>query len=133
MTKPQELMAGLIRKARFRLRELARCDFEWIHVPIRVNLGQITKAMLEHLLQENKALQFALDNYSSKISSSFIPTSSISPSDSSMDPGRHKPLGAAPTGPHPPLLPEDYPLLPRDRTPQAALAPSSSSSSSRRD
>ncbi|TRZ06168.1 hypothetical protein HGM15179_020939 [Zosterops borbonicus] len=68
MTKPQELMAGLIRKARFRLRELARCDFEWIHVPIRVNLGQITKAMLEHLLQENKALQFALDNYSSKIS-----------------------------------------------------------------
>ncbi|NWY43289.1 POK18 protein, partial [Sylvia atricapilla] len=68
MTRPQELMADLIRKARVRIRELAGCDFECIHVPIRLRLGQITKAMLEHLLQENEALQFALDNYSGQIS-----------------------------------------------------------------
>ncbi|RMC14854.1 hypothetical protein DUI87_07030 [Hirundo rustica rustica] len=29
MTRPQELVAELIRKARFRIRELAGCDFEW--------------------------------------------------------------------------------------------------------
>ncbi|TRZ08545.1 hypothetical protein HGM15179_018558 [Zosterops borbonicus] len=34
MTRPQELMADLIRKARIRIRELAGCDFEYIHVPI---------------------------------------------------------------------------------------------------
>ncbi|TRZ06412.1 hypothetical protein HGM15179_020696 [Zosterops borbonicus] len=63
MMKPQELMADLIRKARVRIRELAGCDFECIHIPIRLKLGQITKAMLEHLLKENEALQFALDSY----------------------------------------------------------------------
>ncbi|TRZ17401.1 hypothetical protein HGM15179_009704 [Zosterops borbonicus] len=68
MTRPQELMADLIQKARFHLKELAGCDFELIHVPIRLKSGQITKAMLEHLLQENEALQFALDNYSGQIS-----------------------------------------------------------------
>ncbi|RMC20373.1 hypothetical protein DUI87_01222 [Hirundo rustica rustica] len=46
-----------------RIRELAGCDFECIHIPIEVNSGQITKAMLEHLLHENEALQFALDSY----------------------------------------------------------------------
>ncbi|TRZ13677.1 hypothetical protein HGM15179_013449 [Zosterops borbonicus] len=68
MTRPQELMAELIRKARVRIRELAGCDFEVIHVPIRLNTGQISKAMLEHLLQENEALQFALDSYTGQIS-----------------------------------------------------------------
>ncbi|TRZ11486.1 hypothetical protein HGM15179_015617 [Zosterops borbonicus] len=67
MTCPQELMADLIRKARIRIRELAGCDFECIHVPIKVKSGQITKAMLEHLLQENEALQFALDSYTGQI------------------------------------------------------------------
>ncbi|RMC21258.1 hypothetical protein DUI87_02119 [Hirundo rustica rustica] len=63
MTRPQELVAELIRKARTRIKELAGCDFECIHIPIEVNSGQITKAMLEHLLHENEALQFALDSY----------------------------------------------------------------------
>ncbi|TRZ10837.1 hypothetical protein HGM15179_016269 [Zosterops borbonicus] len=68
MTRPQELMAELIRKARVRIRDLAGCDFEVIHVPIRLSTGQISKAMLEHLLQENEALQFALDSYTGQIS-----------------------------------------------------------------
>ncbi|RMC22380.1 hypothetical protein DUI87_00694 [Hirundo rustica rustica] len=63
MTRPQELVAELIRKARTRIRELAGCDFECIHIPIEINSGQITKAMLEHLIHENEALQFALDSY----------------------------------------------------------------------
>ncbi|RMC19771.1 hypothetical protein DUI87_03335 [Hirundo rustica rustica] len=50
-------------EARTRIRELAGCDFECIHIPNEINLGQITKAMLEHLLHENEALQFALDSY----------------------------------------------------------------------
>ncbi|NWR07785.1 POK18 protein, partial [Paradoxornis webbianus] len=62
MMRPPELMADLIRKARVRIRELAGCDFECIHVPIQLRSGQITGAMLEHLLQENDALQFALDS-----------------------------------------------------------------------
>ncbi|RMB99758.1 hypothetical protein DUI87_23760 [Hirundo rustica rustica] len=69
MTKPQTLVAELIRKARTRIRELSGCDFECIHVPIEVDLGQITKAMLEHLLHENEALQFALDSYTGEKSS----------------------------------------------------------------
>ncbi|RMC19092.1 hypothetical protein DUI87_03696 [Hirundo rustica rustica] len=68
MTRPQELVAELIRKARIRIRELAGCDFECIHIPIEINLGQITKAMLEHLIHENEALQFALDSYTGQIS-----------------------------------------------------------------
>ncbi|RMC19073.1 hypothetical protein DUI87_03677 [Hirundo rustica rustica] len=68
MTRPQELVAELIRKARIRIRELAGCDFECIHIPIEINLGQITKAVLEHLLHENEALQFALDSYTGQIS-----------------------------------------------------------------
>ncbi|RMC21556.1 hypothetical protein DUI87_02422 [Hirundo rustica rustica] len=53
MTRPQELVAELIRKARFRIRELAGCDFVCIHIPIGLRSGQISKSMLEHLLQEN--------------------------------------------------------------------------------
>ncbi|RMC16456.1 hypothetical protein DUI87_06786 [Hirundo rustica rustica] len=68
MTRPQELVAELIRKARSRIRDLAGCDFECIHIPIGLKSGQITKAMLEHLLQENEALQFALDSFTGQIS-----------------------------------------------------------------
>ncbi|RMC00377.1 hypothetical protein DUI87_22985 [Hirundo rustica rustica] len=68
MTRPQELVAELIRKARSRIRDLAGCDFECIHVPIGLRSGQITKAMLEHLIQENESLQFALDSFTGQIS-----------------------------------------------------------------
>ncbi|XP_064260061.1 uncharacterized protein LOC135290081 [Passer domesticus] len=68
MTRPQELVAELIRKARLRIRELAGVDFECIHIPIQLSSGNLTKAMLEHLLQENEALQFALDSYSGQVS-----------------------------------------------------------------
>ncbi|RMB93976.1 hypothetical protein DUI87_29563 [Hirundo rustica rustica] len=68
MTRPQELVAELIRKARTWIRELAGCDFECIHIPIEINSGHITKAMLEHLIHENEALQFALDSYTRQIS-----------------------------------------------------------------
>ncbi|RMB93965.1 hypothetical protein DUI87_29550 [Hirundo rustica rustica] len=68
MTRPQELVAELIRKARTQIRELAGCDFECIHTPIEINSGEITKAMLEHLIHENEALQFALDSYTGQIS-----------------------------------------------------------------
>ncbi|RMC05518.1 hypothetical protein DUI87_18712 [Hirundo rustica rustica] len=68
MTRPQELVAELILKARVQIRELAGCDFECIHIPIGLRLGQITKVMLEHLLQENEALQFALDSFTRQIS-----------------------------------------------------------------
>ncbi|RMC20776.1 hypothetical protein DUI87_01628 [Hirundo rustica rustica] len=68
MTRPQELVAELIWKARVRIRELAGCDFECIHIPIGLRSGQITKAMLEHRLQVNEALQFALDSFTGQIS-----------------------------------------------------------------
>ncbi|RMC16466.1 hypothetical protein DUI87_06401 [Hirundo rustica rustica] len=68
MTRPQELVAELIRKARVQIRELAGCDFECIHIPIRLRLDQVTKAMLEHLLQENEALQFVLYSFTGQIS-----------------------------------------------------------------
>ncbi|RMC03509.1 hypothetical protein DUI87_20708 [Hirundo rustica rustica] len=67
-TRPQELVAELVWKARTRIREMAGCDFECIHIPIEINWGQITKAMLEHLFHENEALQFALDSYTGQIS-----------------------------------------------------------------
>ncbi|RMC16297.1 hypothetical protein DUI87_08513 [Hirundo rustica rustica] len=68
MTRAQELVAELIPKARTQIRELAGYDFECIHIPIEVNSGQITKGMLEHLLHENEALQFALDSYTGQMS-----------------------------------------------------------------
>ncbi|RMC13224.1 hypothetical protein DUI87_10758 [Hirundo rustica rustica] len=68
MTRPQELVAELIRKARFRIRELAGCDFVCIHIPIGLRSGQISKSMLEHLLQENEVLQFSLDSFAGQIS-----------------------------------------------------------------
>ncbi|RMC20822.1 hypothetical protein DUI87_01675 [Hirundo rustica rustica] len=68
MTRPQELVAELIRKARVQIRELAGCDFECVHIPIGLRSGQITKAMLEHRLQVNEVLQFALDSFTGQIS-----------------------------------------------------------------
>ncbi|OWK51704.1 Endogenous retrovirus group K member 25 Pol protein [Lonchura striata] len=68
LTKPQELVAELIRKARMRIRELAGEDFKCIYIPLKLELGQFTKAMLEHLLRENESLQFALDSYTGEIS-----------------------------------------------------------------
>ncbi|XP_017599597.1 PREDICTED: endogenous retrovirus group K member 25 Pol protein-like [Corvus brachyrhynchos] len=68
MTRPQELMAELIRKTRVRIRELSGRDFDCIHVPIRMRTGQTTKAMLESLLQDCEALQFALEGYTGQIS-----------------------------------------------------------------
>ncbi|NXD30473.1 POK10 protein, partial [Spelaeornis formosus] len=68
ITQLQELMAELIRKARMQMRDLVGCDFECIHVPNKLSTGQITKPMLEHLLQENEALQFAQDSFTGQIS-----------------------------------------------------------------
>ncbi|NXR34090.1 POK10 protein, partial [Zosterops hypoxanthus] len=68
ITKPQELVAQLIRKARGRLREMVGCDFSYIHLPLKLSSGKFTKEMLEQLLQENEALQFALDSYPGQIS-----------------------------------------------------------------
>ncbi|NWY35839.1 POK25 protein, partial [Pheucticus melanocephalus] len=68
MTKPQELIAELIWKARTWIRELAGCDFECIHLPIELKSGQNSMKILEQLLQENEVLQFAPDSYSGQIS-----------------------------------------------------------------
>ncbi|OWK64084.1 Endogenous retrovirus group K member 8 Pol protein [Lonchura striata] len=54
LTKPQELVAELIRKARMRIWELAGVDFKCIHIPLKLESGQFTKAMLEHLLPAHK-------------------------------------------------------------------------------
>ncbi|NXD58300.1 POK11 protein, partial [Corvus moneduloides] len=60
-TTPQELMAQLIMKARADLCTLAGCDFTCIYLPLKTGV-------LEHLLQTNEHLQFALDSYPGKIS-----------------------------------------------------------------
>lgn len=67
LTKPQELVVQLIRKARARIRELAGCNFACIHLLIKLSTGLLTKEALELLLQENEALQFALDSYTGQI------------------------------------------------------------------
>ena len=54
-------MAQLIKKARTRLRSLAGCEFTYIYMPL-------TTGVLEHLLQTNESLQFALDSYTGQIS-----------------------------------------------------------------
>ncbi|NXE02441.1 POK11 protein, partial [Chaetorhynchus papuensis] len=56
ITTPQENMAKVIIRARSRFRALAGCDFECIYLPLNNEL-------LEHLLQSNEALQFALDSF----------------------------------------------------------------------
>uniref|UniRef100_A0A674GKQ4 Uncharacterized protein n=1 Tax=Taeniopygia guttata TaxID=59729 RepID=A0A674GKQ4_TAEGU len=69
ITRPQELIAKLIQKARVRLCELAGCDFACIHLPVRLSEGgrnspeRLTKGMFEHLLQSSASLQLSLDSY----------------------------------------------------------------------
>ncbi|KAF4796247.1 hypothetical protein TURU_086012 [Turdus rufiventris] len=57
----QEIMAHPIRKVRTLLRSLAGCEFTCIYLPL-------TTGDLEHLLQTNESLQFALDSYTGQIS-----------------------------------------------------------------
>ena len=61
ITTFQEIMAQLIKKARTRLRSLEGCEFTYICMPL-------TTGDLEHLLQTNESLQFALDSYTGQIS-----------------------------------------------------------------
>ncbi|KAF4792244.1 Endogenous retrovirus group K member 11 Pol protein [Turdus rufiventris] len=73
ITKPQELIAQLIWKARMRLYELVDCDFTCIHLPVKLSedgrnsTERLTK-MFEHLLQSNSSRQLSLDSYSGQIS-----------------------------------------------------------------
>ncbi|XP_014111487.1 PREDICTED: LOW QUALITY PROTEIN: endogenous retrovirus group K member 113 Pol protein-like [Pseudopodoces humilis] len=73
ITKLQELMAQLIRKARLRLRELSGCDFTCIFLLVKLSkegkasTEKLTKEMLEHL-QNNAELQLALDRFRGQIS-----------------------------------------------------------------
>ncbi|NXR51442.1 POK8 protein, partial [Hippolais icterina] len=62
ITTPQELMASLIHRGRTRLHSFAGCDFTCIYMPLA------TTEELEHLLQNNERLQFALDSFPGKIS-----------------------------------------------------------------
>ncbi|KAF4796707.1 hypothetical protein TURU_081913 [Turdus rufiventris] len=74
ITKPQELIAQLIQKARMRLCELVGCDFTCIHLSVKLSEEgrnspeRVTKEMFEHLLQRNSSLQLSLDSYSGQIS-----------------------------------------------------------------
>lgn len=62
ITMPQELIADIIKKARARLHSLAGCEFTYIILPLA------TTGDLEHLLQSNESLQFALDSSLGQIS-----------------------------------------------------------------
>ncbi|NXH51293.1 POK11 protein, partial [Rhabdornis inornatus] len=62
ISMPQELTADLIKKARAHLCSLAGCEFTCIILPL-ATIGD-----LEHLLQSNESLQFALDSYPGQIS-----------------------------------------------------------------
>lgn len=61
ITTPLKLMAQLIIKARAHLCTLAECDIICIYLPL-------TTRTLEHLLQYNENLFYALDSYSGQIS-----------------------------------------------------------------
>ncbi|NWI79584.1 POK11 protein, partial [Dryoscopus gambensis] len=61
ITTPQERMAQLIMRARACLRTLEGCDFACIHLPLTVG-------NLDHLLQTNECLQFALDSDTGQVS-----------------------------------------------------------------
>ncbi|NWZ17249.1 PO113 protein, partial [Agelaius phoeniceus] len=67
MTQPSELVAELIWKARSWIRELAGCDFDCIHIAVRLESGQFKKKTFDELLEINEMLQFALDSYASQI------------------------------------------------------------------
>ncbi|KAF4793692.1 Endogenous retrovirus group K member 11 Pol protein [Turdus rufiventris] len=74
ITKPQELIAQLIQKAKMRLYELTGCDFTCIHHPVKLSEEgrnspeRLTKEMFGDLLQSNASLQLSLDSYSGQIS-----------------------------------------------------------------
>lgn len=68
VTRPQELMAQLIRKARLRIKELSGGDFTCIHVPLTLTTGKLNNEALEHLLCDCEILQFALESYTGQIS-----------------------------------------------------------------
>ncbi|NXM42130.1 POK18 protein, partial [Gymnorhina tibicen] len=61
ITRPQELVAQLIMRARVCLRALAGRDFECLNLPF-------TNAALEHLMQFSQHLQIALEAYTGRIS-----------------------------------------------------------------
>ncbi|XP_014114212.1 PREDICTED: endogenous retrovirus group K member 11 Pol protein-like [Pseudopodoces humilis] len=73
ITRPQELMAQLIRKVRARLWEMAGCGFTCIWVPVslsrdKASPDKLTKEMFNQLLQENETLQIALGSYCGQVS-----------------------------------------------------------------
>ncbi|XP_014104567.1 PREDICTED: endogenous retrovirus group K member 18 Pol protein-like [Pseudopodoces humilis] len=73
ITRPQELMAQLVGKARLRMRELAGCDFSCIHLPLSLSEEEtssvkMTREMFEHLLRNQETLQIALENFTGQIS-----------------------------------------------------------------
>ncbi|NXQ72194.1 POK11 protein, partial [Quiscalus mexicanus] len=47
--------------------ELAGCDFECIHIPIKFDLGHLKRKMFDDLFEINEMLQLALDSYTSQI------------------------------------------------------------------
>lgn len=61
-------MAQLISKVKVRVSLLATCDFTFIHLPIKLSIGHLTKETLEQLLQENEIMQFVLNSLPGKIS-----------------------------------------------------------------
>lgn len=62
ITVPQELIANLMKKARACLHSPVGCEFTCIILPL-ATIGD-----LEHLLQSNESLQFALDSYPGQFS-----------------------------------------------------------------
>ncbi|NXU43523.1 POK11 protein, partial [Drymodes brunneopygia] len=62
ISRPQELVAELITRARHQLKTLAGCDFAYIHVPWKHH-------KFEEVLQESENLQLALESYSGQIGS----------------------------------------------------------------
>uniref|UniRef100_A0A8C0UHM9 Uncharacterized protein n=1 Tax=Cyanistes caeruleus TaxID=156563 RepID=A0A8C0UHM9_CYACU len=73
ITRPQELMAQLIGRARARLREMAGCDFACVRVPVslsrdKASPDRLTKEMFNQLLRENETLQIALDSFEGQVS-----------------------------------------------------------------
>ncbi|NWH41444.1 POK18 protein, partial [Chloropsis hardwickii] len=68
ITAPQEMIAALIVKGRFRIWEMTGWDFACIHIPTKFDFGPLTNAWVDRLLETNEALQLALDSYAGEIS-----------------------------------------------------------------
>ncbi|NXU43761.1 POK11 protein, partial [Drymodes brunneopygia] len=60
ISRPQDLVAELITRARHRLRTLTGCDFTYIHFPWKQD-------KFEEVFQESENLQLALENYTGQI------------------------------------------------------------------